>query len=66
MIQVMPMGSEQMRGHSIDPDESVPENDQALLDLLLVFHKLFEEPSGLPPSRGCLIIGLSCKLELNP
>ncbi|XP_047264721.1 uncharacterized protein LOC124896892 [Capsicum annuum] len=46
------MGSEQTREHSVDADESVPENDQALLDLLLEFHKLFEEPSGLPPARG--------------
>ncbi|XP_015081221.1 uncharacterized protein LOC107024768 [Solanum pennellii] len=51
MIQVMPMGSEEVKSHETDNVHDM-KGDPNLLSSLSEFKKLFEEPACLPPSRG--------------
>ncbi|XP_019224822.1 PREDICTED: uncharacterized protein LOC109206457 [Nicotiana attenuata] len=51
MIQVVPMGETEEQWHAIKTEEDPVVND-GLTQLLNEYSVLFEEPTGLPPSRG--------------
>lgn len=51
MIQVVPQGSDEMKGHLLENEKQAEENP-AILEVLSEFSALFDDPIGLPPSRG--------------
>ncbi|XP_019235516.1 PREDICTED: uncharacterized protein LOC109215856 [Nicotiana attenuata] len=51
MIQLVPMGETEEQWHAIKAEEE-PVVDNSLTQLLTEYSGLFEEPTGLPPSRG--------------
>uniref|UniRef100_A0A3Q7IZN3 Reverse transcriptase/retrotransposon-derived protein RNase H-like domain-containing protein n=1 Tax=Solanum lycopersicum TaxID=4081 RepID=A0A3Q7IZN3_SOLLC len=50
MIQVVPQGSDEMKGHLLENEKQAEENP-AILEVLSEFSALFDDPIGLPPSR---------------
>ncbi|KAH0652629.1 hypothetical protein KY289_030307 [Solanum tuberosum] len=65
MIQVMPMGSEEVKAHDIVNVKDM-KGDPSLLALLTEFNKLFEEPASLPPSRGVFYHRIVLKAAIEP